>query len=136
MTAAIEQYKRRLKRRLRCDSVMKQQLMGRFEGMLNVYLGDSGWPASWPGKQDLENAFGSPEQMARILMDEIPANVTAKYRKKKKVKKAIVAILIAALVLLTVYIWIYKDVGITSVDDVGPVETPGMSYIEMTNDNL
>ena len=42
MTAAIEQYKRRLKRHLRCDSLTKRRLMGRFEGMLNVYLGDSG----------------------------------------------------------------------------------------------
>ena len=89
-----------------------------------------------PSEQDLVNAFAPPAQMADILLTDTTAEEQARYRKKKKVKKAIAAILIAALVLLTVYIWIYKDVGITSVDDVGPVETPGMSYIEMPNDNL
>lgn len=83
MTATIEQYKRRLKRHLRCDSLTKQRLMSRFEGMLNVYLGDFGWPASWPGKQDLENAFGTPEQMAKILMEEIPADVIARCRRRR-----------------------------------------------------
>ena len=106
MTAAIEQYKRRLKRHLRCDSLTKRRLMGRFEGMLNVYLGDSGWPASWPGKQDLENAFGTPEQMAGVLMDDIPYDVMAKYRRNQQIGKSVIAILILALVLLTVYFWL------------------------------
>ena len=108
---------------MRCDSVAKRRLMARFEDTLKVYLEDFGWPNNSPSEQDLVNAFGSPAQMADILLADTTAEEQARYRKKKKVKKAIVAILIAALVLLTVYIWIYKDVGITSVDDVGPVQT-------------
>lgn len=104
MTAAIEQYKRKLKRHLVCDSTTKQRLMGRFDGMLNVYLGDSGWPASWPGKQDLENAFGTPEQMAEILMDEIPACKRAKYRRNRRIIRVIVAISFAALFLQSIYV--------------------------------
>ncbi len=118
MTAAIEQYKRRLKRHLHCDSITKRRLMDRFEGMLNVYLGDSGWPASWPGKQDLENAFGTPEQMARILMDEIPANVTAKYRKKKRILRVIGAVILAALLAQVVYLSFIKEYTITSKGEI------------------
>lgn len=123
MTTAIERYKRGVTRNLRCDSVARRRLMARFEDTLKVYLEDFGWPNNSPSEQDLVNAFGPPAQMADILLADITAEEQARYRKKKKVKKAIAAILIAALVLLTVYIWIYKDVGITSVDDVGPVQT-------------
>ena len=104
MTAAIEQYKRSLKRHLHCDSTTKQQLMDRFEGMLNVYLGDSGWPASWPGKQDLENAFGTPEQMAEVLMDGIPADKLAKHRRNRQVLYVIAAIAVAGFLALSVYL--------------------------------
>lgn len=104
MTAAIEHYKRRLKRRLRCDSFTRRRLMDRFEGMLNVYLGDSGWPASWPEKQDLENAFGTPEQMAEILMDEIPFDVIVKYRRMKRILWIILAVIAAVLLAQVVYL--------------------------------
>lgn len=123
MATAIERYKRGVTRNLRCDSVAKRRLMARFEDTLKVYLEDFGWPNNSPSEQDLVNAFGPPAQMADILLADTTAEEQARYRKKKKVKKAIAAILIAVLVLLTVYIWIYKDVGITSVDDVGPVQT-------------
>lgn len=104
MTAAIEQYKRMLKQHLICDSTTKQWLMDRFDKMLNVYLGDSGWPASWPGMQDLENAFGSPEQMAEILMNEIPACRRAKYRRNRLIIRVIVAVSFAALFTQFIYV--------------------------------
>lgn len=118
MTAAIEQYKRRLRRRLHCDSTMKRRLMDRFEGMLNVYLGDSGWPASWPGKQDLENAFGTPDQMARILMDEIPADVFAKYQRKRQILRIIAAVAVAALLAQSIYLMFFKPFTIVSKSEV------------------
>jgi len=128
MTAAIEQYKRKLKRCLHCGSITKRRLMDRFEGMLNVYLSDSGWPVSWPGKQDLESAFGTPEQMARILMDEIPANVTAKYRKKKRILRVIGTIILIALLAHVAYLSFFKECTITSkgeiiIDGTEPAET-------------
>ena len=104
MTAAIEQYKRRLKRHLHCDSTTKRLLMDRFEGMLNVYLGDSGWPASWPNEQDLENAFGTPEQMAEILMDEVPADKLIKHRRTRWVLYIITTVFVAALFALFIYL--------------------------------
>lgn len=118
MTAAIERYKRRLKRCLHCGSITKRRLMDRFEGMLNVYLSDSGWPASWPGKQDLENAFGTPEQMARILMDEIPHNVIAKYRRKKRILRVIGAVIVAALLAQVVYLSFFKEFTLTSKGEI------------------
>lgn len=118
MTAAIEQYKRKLKRRLHCDGSTKRRLMDRFEGMLNVYLGDSGWPASWPGKQDLENAFGTPDQMARILMDEIPADVFAKYQRKRQILRIIAAIAIAALLAYSIYVTLFAPYTIVSKSEV------------------
>ena len=118
MTAAIEQYKRRLKRRLHCDSTMKRRLMDRFEGMLNVYLGDSGWPASWPGKQDLENAFGTPDQMARILMDEIPADILAKYQRRRQILRIIAAVAVAALLAQSIYLMFFKPFTIVSKSEV------------------
>ena len=107
MTAAIEQYKRMLKRYLVCDSTTKQRLMDRFDGLLNVYLGDSGWPASWPGKQDLENAFGTPEQMAEILMDEIPACKRAKYRRNRIIIRVIAAIFLFTLLAQAIYFMLF-----------------------------
>ena len=104
MTATIEQYKRRLKRHLRCDSLTKQRLMSRFEGMLNVYLGDFGWPASWPGKQDLENAFGTPEQMAEFFMEEIPADVIARCRRKRRIFQITIVVISLALLVYIAYL--------------------------------
>lgn len=104
MTAAIEQYKRRLKRCLHCGSITKRRLMDRFEGMLNVYLGDSGWPASWPSERDLENAFGTPEQMAQILMQEVSADVLIKYRKTKRILHIAETIVLVVFLLYLVYL--------------------------------
>lgn len=117
MTAVIEQYKRSLKRHLHCDRITKRHLMARFESTLNVYLDDFGWPTAWPNRQDLENAFGPPEQMAELLSSEIPLELKARYAKAGKIRRAVLIVLIALLLLFSIYTFFIKQKPLTSVDE-------------------
>ena len=104
MTAAIERYKRKVKRKLRCGSIVKLKLMARFDAMLKVYLDDFGWPASWPTEAELINAFGPPEKMAQVLMADISPRAILRYRVFSWFVRIAVSLLILSFILLAIYI--------------------------------
>ena len=104
MTAAIERYKRKVKRKLRCGSIAKLKLMVRFEAMLKVYLDDFGWPACWPTEAELISAFGPPEKMAQVLMADISRKEIIRYHIFSWFIRIVVLLLLVSFILLSIYI--------------------------------
>ena len=113
MNKSVAQYRRALKKLLFCSSSKREQLMLRFQSMLNTLLADC--PA--PTKQELYDAFGSPEELANTLSEEITQEDTARYRRMQKARRIIAGILVGLLLIATVYVFFIKHKPITSYDE-------------------
>jgi len=113
MNKPVAQYRRALKKLLFCSSSKREQLMLRFQSMLNTLLADC--PA--PTKQDLYDAFGSPEELANTLSEEITQEDTARYRRMQNARRIIAGIIASLLLIVTVYVFFVKQKPITSYDE-------------------
>lgn len=126
MNNSVAQYLRVLKKHLACDNSKRKQLMLRFQSMLNTLLADC--PA--PTKQELYDAFGSPEELANTLSEEITPEDTAQYWRKQKARRIIAGILVALLLGATAYVFFVKQTPITSYDE--GIAYPSEEYISTT----
>lgn len=79
MANGISRYKKALKKNLHCTRNTQKQLLKRFELTWSTFLEDN--PA--PSMDDLCAAFGSPKEMASILMEEVTLEEIARYRRRK-----------------------------------------------------
>ena len=127
MNKPVAQYRRALKKLLFCSSSKREQLMLRFQSMLNTLLADC--PA--PTKQDLYDAFGSPEELANTLSEEITPEDTARYRRMQNARRIIAGILIGLLLIASVYVFFVKQKPLVSVDE--HIDYPIEPYIPSSN---
>ena len=115
MINAAARYRCVLKKQLRCNKAVRSRLLAGFDKTLHIFLEDH----TAPGMDDLIAAFGSPAEMASILMAQTTPQEQAHYRKKTMAIRALAYIFASILMLLTIYIWFVKEVGVTSVDHSG-----------------
>lgn len=87
--------------------------MLRFQSMLKGFLED--YPS--PTTQELYNAFGSPEELAKSFSADVPPEETARYWKKQKVRRIIAGILVGLLLIATVYVFFEKQSPLISYDE-------------------
>ena len=118
MVNAVVQYRQALEKKLRCSKDIKDHLLEGFDKTLDTYLEEY----SNPTREDLVAAFGPPEEMAEILMTEVTPQEQAQYRKFTLFKQILTIILVILLAISTVHLWFYKEVGLSSTDDVGVVD--------------
>lgn len=78
-----KQYSLELKRNLRCSKSYRRKMLNQFNKAMDDYLQDNGMPSM----NDLHSAFGSPKEMAEILMEGMPSEEKEKNRKYEKYKK-------------------------------------------------
>ena len=127
MNKPVAQYRRALKKLLFCSSSKQEQLMLRFQSMLNTLLADC--PA--PTKQELYDAFGSPEELANTLSGEITPEETARYHRTQKAHRMIAGILAGLLLIASVYVFFVKQKPLVSVDE--KIDYPTETYIPPSN---
>ena len=118
MANAAAQYRRALKKELRCSSSASKRLMGGFNRTLSAYLEEHPSPSA----DDLIAAFGPPEAMVEVLMAEVTAQEHAIYCKKTLARKILISIAAVILAIFTLYIWFFKNVGLTSTNEL--TDTP------------
>lgn len=106
MAEYTTQYEKTLKKHLNCSTRTKQVLMNQFSTSLSHFLEEN--PDS--GMPEILNAFGPPEQMAKILMHEVSTKELVQYKKKKQVLRFVSSIMIVAFVLLTIYVYFIKSI--------------------------
>ena len=113
MVNAAVQYRRALKRKLRCSKKVKDRLLEGFDTTLDTCLEEH----ANPSMDVLIFAFGPPEEMAKTLMAEVTPQELAQYRRYSLFTQLLASILTVILVLSTVYIWFYKTNGLTAVNN-------------------
>ncbi len=122
MIDSIKQYKRALKRNLRCSRRTRERLLEKFNFSLAAFLEDT--PA--PGKDEIYAAFGPPKEMADTLMAEVAPEEFSRYCKNKIIigvtSGILVSILATVLLFFSLYIYIIKQT---------PVEFHDAVYIEV-----
>ena len=111
MTNALTQYKKELKKHLRCCGRTKARLLERFDRTLSPFLKE----CSTPSKEALYAAFGPPVGMAGLLMSEITQEEADHCRRQTWTKRITAGILAALFLAFTAYIYFYKE--IPSIDD-------------------
>lgn len=79
MANCISKYKKALKKNLRCTRNTQKQLLKKFEITWSTFLEDN----PTPSMDELCTAFGSPKEMASVLMEEVTPEEIARYRRRK-----------------------------------------------------
>ena len=118
MINAAAHYRRVLKKELRCGGKAKKRLLNGFDQILNAYLEEHNNTTV----DELTFAFGPPKEMAAVLMSEITAPERVMHRRKRLCIKIATGFLIAFGVFFTLYIWLFKNVGLTSTNEL--TDTP------------
>jgi hypothetical protein len=105
MNQAVNEYKRQLKQHLSCGNRRRKELMEQFQETLNNFLEEN--PS--PDFSALEEAFGSPEQMARELMETVPPHEIDQWKRAQKIKKIVAGALVCVLAVACVFVFFYKE---------------------------
>ncbi len=109
MADGVKQYRRALKRKLRCSGGVRKRLLEKFDGAADAFLENEPTPAL----AGVMEAFGPPEEMARTLMEEVTPKEATVYKWGVIVRRVIAAVALAAVLGFAIYTFWWKDVGIT-----------------------
>lgn len=127
----IKSYKRTLKKNLRCSVSKRNELLTRFDEMVNTLNEDT--PVL--SKAVLEEAFGSPEDLAKVFCEGLDPIEAKKYRHRKIIKRISFALIIAAFVGFVFYVFGYKQfVNITINDTIIIYESSDEESTDETTD--
>ncbi len=126
MTECIKKYERSVKKALHCSSATKAKLLDGFRATLNAFSEEN--PS--PDAQALYEAFGPPEEMAKLLMESTTEADRAQYRRNKLFLRIGVVILIATIILFTIYVCFVKSNPVQYYNDFTITETQASPPIE------
>lgn len=112
MNGQMTQYRSNVRRNLRCGAGAKNRLLAKLDRLLDSYAGEHDKAST----EALIAAFGTPVEMARTLMLDATSDELAQYRKENQIKRVILCVLLAAFMVFTVWLYFFKEVGITSYD--------------------
>ena len=136
MNKAATQYRRAVKKNLRCTLKVKIRLMDGFDHTLSGYLEENQNPTA----DDLVNAFGPPKEMADVLISNLSQSERTQYRKTTLLGKILLATLVVLFLALTAYIWSFKTKGLTAIDEASKLsiteETNAQHHSESAGGNI
>lgn len=113
MTECIKKYERSVKKALHCGKAAKVRLLARFHGSLQTFLEEN----PFPDAQALHDAFGPPEEMAKLLMEDTTEAERAQYRRNKLFLRIGAVILITAILLFSIYVCFVKSNPVQHYDE-------------------
>lgn len=116
MNHSAQKYKNKLRKKLRCTNTARERLLDSFDSTLEGYL-DENPNASL---EDLCNAFGPPEEMANILMEQVSSEEVAIYRRRKLCVCVIGVLLAVALIVMALIVFLWKEKPFIA-DDEGEI---------------
>jgi hypothetical protein len=99
MKQAVNEYKRQLKQHLSCGNRRRKELMEQFQETLDSFLEEN--PS--PDFSALEEAFGSPEQMARELMETVPPHEVDQWKRRRNIRRGVAGVLACVFVAVLGY---------------------------------
>lgn len=109
MTDGMKQYRRVLKRKLRCSWDVRKRLLEKFDDAAFSYLENEPTPAL----AEVTEAFGPPEEMARTLMEEVTPKEAAAYKRGTILRRVLAGVAAAAVLAFAIYTFCWKEIGFT-----------------------
>lgn len=113
MNHSAQKYKRKLRKKLKCTNAARERVLNSFDSTLEGYLGDN--PNA--SLADLCNAFGAPEDMASVLMEQVSPEEVATYHRRKLCVCVIGVLLAVALIVMAFVVFFWKEKPIVAVDE-------------------
>lgn len=118
MTNYVNQYKKALKKNLRCSSNVKERLIDKFNRSLSTLLDDK----PTPSMNEICDAFGSPKDMALVLMEEVTPEEIALYRRRKIITRiilgAITVLFLAFVINVAVAVYRFNSTPFSIEDEI------------------
>lgn len=93
MNHSLRDYRKALKTQLCCCCRTRRRLLAHFDQMAALFLEEH--PA--PSPTELTNAFGTPQELAIQLMEEVSGQERREYQHRRLLLRIIVAVLIIGL---------------------------------------
>lgn len=109
MADGVKQYRRALKRKLRCSWGVQKRLLEKFDDAAFSYLENEPTPAL----AEVTEAFGPPEEMARTLMEEVTPKEAAAYKRGTILRRVLAGVAAAAVLAFAIYTFCWKEIGFT-----------------------
>ena len=100
MNRNIARYQRTLKQNLTCAAPTRRALLRKFQSSLDAFLEET--PS--PTEAALTAAFGTPQEMAAVLMEDVSQKEAAKWSNCRKYGKIIAAVLYAVFFIYLLYL--------------------------------
>lgn len=108
-------YLTKVRHNLRCRRSVKQALYKKLIGAVSMYLEENPDPT----EDDLVSAFGTPQAMARTLMENIEQKDKAFYHRMNISKRIVWSVALASFLLFSIYVLFAKEFPHISVVDEG-----------------
>ena len=102
-------YVRELRIHLLCSFKVKKRLLEHFSVYRQNLLDE---PLDY---DQMVAMFGPPEEMARVLMDEVQVAEQVRYRRNKRALNIVAAVLLAGIMMLSVYAIFIKEATVVEV---------------------
>lgn len=112
-------YIRSINKHLTCSFSTKRKLIKRFETALSNYLDDNPDATT----EMLYTAFGSPEEMANVLMHDLPQKEHDVYLQQKRLFRRFAGIILTLLLCFAMYVFFLKQKPIVSNIEITPYES-------------
>ena len=113
MTDTVLQYEKLLKKQLRCTTAVRKRLLEKFRCALLVFLEET----PEPSMNQLQEAFGPPEEMAQVLMTEVSPGEMAEYRRNRRIRRIAVGVIAVVFALFTMYVYFEKQKPVTIINE-------------------
>lgn len=105
MTQGAWQYRKELKRALRCGQAARRRLLARWDSSLAGFLVENAAPAF----DEIAAAFGPPKEMAQTLMAELTVADIRGYQLQRCILQFLAGLCAAELLLFAVYVFVEKQ---------------------------
>lgn len=119
MSRVATRYIRSIKKQLTCTHATKRKLVTHFETALSNYLDEQ--PDAT--LEMLYTAFGTPEQMASTMMQDLPRSELDAYHRQNKLHRMLAGFVVVFFFIFTIYVFFLKQKPIESHVEITPYES-------------
>lgn len=115
MNGQMTQYRVAVRRNLHCGANTRNRLLAKLDRLLDAYAEEHDEASA----EALIAAFGAPEELAKTLAADATPEELEQHRRQSVVKKSILCVLLTVFIAFTVWLYFFKEVGLTSVTNGG-----------------
>ncbi|MCD8051440.1 MAG: hypothetical protein LUE89_07170 [Clostridiales bacterium] len=105
MNEAATHYRREVRKHLRCGRSTRRRLEEQLSVLLNAFLEEN--PS--PDRAALEAAFGTSEELAATLMEELTPEERGQWKRHRLAVRVVCVVLVLLFTMFSIYTFFYKE---------------------------